>query len=185
METGGSGGQYFSIHAPLARSDLSSAQNHGSTDIFNPRSSCEERRQARGFYVSIKIFNPRSSCGRPLYFDCSVRNRKIFNPRSSCEERRHVHPDRCATPIFNPRSSCEERQAMDWAEENLSGFQSRSSCERRGIYGHNAGHKCLSIHAPLARSDVNISFLLWQCLGFQSTLLFARSDNQRAMMIWT
>ena len=100
---------------------------------FNPRSSCEERRQ-----------HPKRRQRRSWH----------FNPRSSCEERPHLNYlakyldefqstllMRGATTArrsridgmqhFNPRSSCEERHSTMLAWYNIDNFNPRSSCEER------------------------------------------------------
>ena len=124
---------------------------------FNPRSSCEERRDLAG----------------------NVWNRGYFNPRSSCEERLITRSMSAGSTDFNPRSSCEERQKKSEHNTPLGEFQStllmrgatlrqyreaflyvghfnpRSSCEER----HGSGDVYysielkISIHAPHARSD--------------------------------
>ena len=58
----------ISIHAPHARSDDSSSKSYvAAARHFNPRSSCEERRQSSGRTSRLSAnFNPRSSCEERL-----------------------------------------------------------------------------------------------------------------------
>ena len=125
----------ISIHAPHARSDLSSRSSLTRTSNFNPRSSCEERhdeqpeKQLRPRPISIHAPHARSDqTAQPQRWQ-----QPYFNPRSSCEERLrftagefgfeiisihapHARSDHhdvlqwAATIHFNPRSSCEERR---------------------------------------------------------------------------
>ena len=54
---------YISIHAPHARSDTRVDKKLlRCVSDFNPRSSCEERRQKHYFVLPYPDFNPRSSC---------------------------------------------------------------------------------------------------------------------------
>ena len=78
----------ISIHAPHARSDLERVADRYKVHNFNPRSSCEERRQGNTYKCCLQYFNPRSSCEERL--DCILHTITAlhFNPRSSCEERR-------------------------------------------------------------------------------------------------
>ena len=59
---------------------------------FNPRSSCEERRQSQIHRGVPEHFNPRSSCEERQRCVSTARpTPHYFNPRSSCEERRHAY----------------------------------------------------------------------------------------------
>ena len=80
----------ISIHAPHARSDLERVADRYKVHNFNPRSSCEERRQGNTYKCCLQYFNPRSSCEERL--DCILHTITAlhFNPRSSCEERRII-----------------------------------------------------------------------------------------------
>ena len=63
----------ISIHAPHARSDPSIRHKQIHLSHFNPRSSCEERRERWRQKQARRNFNPRSSCEeRPLYYDREV-----------------------------------------------------------------------------------------------------------------
>ena len=58
----------ISIHAPHARSDLTDIGNAiRSKNDFNPRSSCEERRNSHVSSAGESYFNPRSSCEERLH----------------------------------------------------------------------------------------------------------------------
>ena len=81
-----------------------------------------------------------------------------FYPRSPCGERQHRPSAALAQANFYPRSPCGERQEK------------------------NNGHEttpCISIHALLAESDSEVSFLFLQSLPFLSTL-----SLRRATPIW-
>ena len=108
----------------------------GTSKDFNPRSSCEERHVRSAYRPKVEYhFNPRSSCEERLDKSVTVPIYQFdFNPRSSCEERHLIGIKVVAAPVnFNPRSSCEER---------------RPGRRRPG------GRRCISIHAPHARSDM-------------------------------
>ena len=146
--------QYFchgiSIHAPHARSDCFLVLSARSLPNFNPRSSCEERRNFEA--------------GR-----CLSHN---FNPRSSCEERRACLAD--GTEVFLFQSTLLMRGATVDAvlsHRRRAYFNPRSSCEER-LY--DLRQLCLSqrisIHAPHARSDRMVGRQSIR-LPFQSTLL--------------
>ena len=93
----------ISIHAPHARSDKMYRSSIAHSRNFNPRSSCEERRQRgkdHGTFRRISIHAP------------------------------HARSDKCAQAVsileldFNPRSSCEERPESLRACWRISTFQS-------------------------------------------------------------
>ncbi len=172
----------ISIHAPHARSDTTCTCQRTDTSDFNPRSSCEERREWRQEHGHSRHFNPRSSCEeRHDRQDDGEGNVPHFNPRSSCEERRlersrlieagrisihapHARSDICILPglpsscHFNPRSSCEERQ---------------------GCSPVRGRKPVISIHAPHARSDQSVAARLGTCTAFQSTLLMRGATATR------
>ena len=80
----------ISIHAPHARSDVTSWRCGTHFYHFNPRSSCEERHNIRIKGYNKANFNPRSSCEeRHLRFAClSCRSHiSIHAPhaRSDCQ----------------------------------------------------------------------------------------------------
>ena len=126
----------ISIHAPHARSDLSSKAILASSSHFNPRSSCEERLNRQDDIFHRVEFQSTLLMRGATRDEGSERQRtSYFNPRSSCEERRsHAHADacvktfqstllmrgathvsrlcRCLLSDFNPRSSCEERRPI-------------------------------------------------------------------------
>ena len=174
---------------------------------FNPRSSCEERRQRPADGRDGNDFNPRSSCEERLAF-CRVQGpqgrisihapharsdlmisrqkswRLYFNPRSSCEERLTVMPSWRYLPNFNPRSSCEERQFLRICFMSSVDFNPRSSCEeRRQAVLKTRAVEHISIHAPHARSDLLRLLQQEHLLGFQSTLLMrGATARQRSSM---
>ena len=81
--------QHISIHAPHARSDLTTMMMQTRFSNFNPRSSCEERPGKEETAREEPHFNPRSSCEeRQEAWSEQALFRAYFNPRSSCEERR-------------------------------------------------------------------------------------------------
>ena len=170
----------ISIHAPHARSDLSSRSSLTRTSNFNPRSSCEERhdeqpeKQLRPRPISIHAPHARSDqTAQPQRWQ-----QPYFNPRSSCEERLdaillvqaedrisihapHARSDSRISACwymavyFNPRSSCEERHASICTYPlSEVDFNPCSSCEERpdGTEWKTEDSQ-ISIHAPHARSD--------------------------------
>ena len=146
---------------------------------FNPRSSCEERRDAVTAFLEKPVFQSTllmrgatRFAGRSIPYlkfqstllmrgatvPCRVRadDRQNFNPRSSCEERLYRAGSRVPRCHFNPRSSCEERPASSRRSSKASwNFNPRSSCEERlpAIPCQNPPRPAISIHAPHARSD--------------------------------
>ena len=126
---------HISIHAPHARSDAGGGASAQKTQHFNPRSSCEERRQRRG--------------GRG-------REDTDFNPRSSCEERQPSRRTQRKTLCdFNPRSSCEERLESIDKDGHAFGISIHAPHARSDLRSQvrPAGDAGISIHAPHARSD--------------------------------
>ncbi len=126
-------------------------------DDFNPRSSCEERRQSFDHSlatVRISIHAPHARSDRADGLGSADEQISIHAPHARSDAHglrahRHHHgisihapharSDRCwrrwpsPWPNFNPRSSCEERR------------------KRMGIKKSRG----ISIHAPHARSDAN------------------------------
>ena len=165
----------ISIHAPHARSDLSSRSSLTRTSNFNPRSSCEERhdeqpeKQLRPRPISIhapharsdSVLLPVNSALRLFQSTLLMRGATIMmcysGPRPSISiHAPHARSDDGpaildrARQYFNPRSSCEERHELSVVE-----FP-----EYR-----------ISIHAPHARSDLMPSCSFRPKIVFQSTLL--------------
>ena len=95
-----------------------------------------------------------------------------FNPRSSCEERQRRYTCMLTMRHFNPRSSCEERLAAAKRSGRVEKFQS-TLLMRGATRRHSDGilNRCISIHAPHARSDVMFSDITALMALFQSTLL--------------
>ena len=102
----------ISIHAPLARCDSIQRRSRPSFwCYFNPRTSCEVRRELLLFCVLSTVFQSThllrgATFGSPQ----GVVNHTDFNPRTSCEVR-PTHPAAGPYPLshFNPRTSCEVR----------------------------------------------------------------------------
>ena len=121
----------ISIHAPHARSDCHNGCGSIPSSYFNPRSSCEERRDTTDAWsdnlISIHAPHARSDC----FSACLTSKMYDFNPRSSCEERPRSSYRRASTRHFNPRSSCEERLLAFMIVKTASYFNPRSSCEER------------------------------------------------------
>ena len=147
---------------------------------FNPRSSCEERREGEKLAgcINISIHAPharsdaRSRC-RPAYEPISIHAPPArsdeafmlfiwvyddFNPRSSCEERPALSCSLSRLPI----SIHAPHARSDWGVSNTVNnlyevFQStllmRGATWILGYYGYT---KDISIHAPHARSDGTI-----------------------------
>ena len=164
---------------------------------FNPRSSCEERRQCgHGCWCQADISIHAPHARSDSFHRVDYRRQSYFNPRSSCEERPatldvtpivkrisihapHARSDKGIQSFvnypedFNPRSSCEERRLKcDISKFYPSVFQ--STLLMRGATLTNQaleGMSEISIHAPHARSDLTTVLLAVQYNQFQSTLL--------------
>jgi len=123
-----------SIHAPLARSDLRFGGNQVSMTVSIHAPLARSDLPQPGAPCTPHGFNPRSPREeRPSGFRRGRRTRG-FNPRSPREERPGIYPCRGGNGSFNPRSPREERLPPD---------------------SNRAPKKAVSIHAPLARSDVS------------------------------
>ncbi len=127
----------FSIHAPLARSDIILFSTKNICGNFHPRSSCEERHIA----------------------DCSTAQiPKIFNPRSSCEERLLM----ILQSLLGWFSIHAPLARSDWYSYEFFYFVPyfQSTLLLRGAttrFVHVQKATRFSIHAPLARSDAERS----------------------------
>ena len=148
----------ISIHAPHARSDCSESSSPSPIPYFNPRSSCEERRETYHHTpASVPFQSTLLMRGATCVCKIGCRGGRYFNPRSSCEER-HVRQVYIATPrgisIHAPHARS-DRLLERW-RYGLTYFNPRSSCEER--HGHIRNHgrgRQISIHAPHARSDLS------------------------------
>ena len=139
---------------------------------FNPRPPCGERRRGllgTGQRAFISIHAPLAgsdpSARRP------ARRRQHFNPRPPCGERRWLPlRHRSALTYFNPRPPCGERQAIDGNFITCTPFQSTPplrGATAPGIVKRIADY--ISIHAPLAGSDVRSRISSAAISSFQST----------------
>ncbi len=147
---------------------------------FNPRSSCEERREGdrdrldralisihapharsdatfrKGYtaaLISIHAPHARSDDGAIM----STWLLTNFNPRSSCEERHDVRVRICLTLLISIH-----------APHARSDFQ-KCQCFK---------HSRISIHAPHARSDMSRTKNITVSMKFQSTLLMRGATRQ-------
>ena len=85
----------------------------------------------------------------------SVKTSHRFNTCSSCEEQ--PSPVKCIAVIFcfNTCSSCEEQHDCCWSSTaNRISFNTCSSCEEQHDGTYNSSSPVVSIHAPLARSNL-------------------------------
>ncbi len=145
---------------------------------FNPRSSCEERRQELegapllGPFQSTLLMRGATQageCGEVLFVEfqstllmrgatcpssCGASDCQNFNPRSSCEERRGVISLKTADRIF--QSTLLMRGATKNAEDSMQ--QAMISIHAPHARSDNymlqiRSQSHISIHAPHARSD--------------------------------
>ena len=148
---GGDDGRAISIHAPHARSDPTDfCQSGVRPDYFNPRSSCEERRNPERTDAMIPIFQST------LLMRGATGSRSIRLMRYRFQSTLLM---RGATLV----------SALSWALR--INFNPRSSCEERRIETVMEGWKDISIHAPHARSDHGATTPQKVDWSFQSTLL--------------
>ena len=158
----------ISIHAPLAGSDWFLTIFYLLPTNFNPRSPCGERRAGNGGRADARGFQSTLPLRGATLFtvrDCGARLISIHAPLAGS--------DLCTTQMmmrcldFNPRSPCGERQnALEWRGERCL-FQStlplRGATSRKN---ESAGRHHISIHAPLAGSDVSPFSSVTGCLYF-------------------
>ena len=168
------------------------------TSNFNPRSSCEERRDLIKDVTGKRFdFNPRSSCEeRPTKDDKTendgdisihapharsdlslfeqYRGRTLISihaPHARSDKRMSKIYRRCQISIHAPHARS-DRLFLGKYCLSCSNFNPRSSCEERLIlYAFNWTATSISIHAPHARSDGFIDVAAQAILEFQSTLL--------------
>ena len=131
----------ISIHAPLAGSDLPIATLTFSGSNFNPRSPCGERPTTWEAYVLPRQFQSTLPLrGATLLGDPLCQWTSYFNPRSPCGERRHRSSWWCCCRRF--QSTLPLRGAT---REQIFLLRMQD----------------ISIHAPLAGSDMTEIFMAW------------------------
>ena len=146
-----------SIHAPLARSN---GFHHFCLlihDSFNTCSSCEEQLFCLlAFRLDFFGFNTCSSCEEQRVSPHCASPRRSFNTCSSCEEQRLLVPE--SSPALPFQYMLLLRGATEGFFVVLfldSCFNTCSSCEeQRAPCHYRAERRAVSIHAPLARSNV-------------------------------
>ena len=128
----------------------------GEHSHFNTCSSCEEQQDPiqignSGFYISIHAPLVRSNFFVHVYRT----NRDYFNTCSSCEEQ-HACRSAVRRDIgFNTCSSCEEQPyRKPLMSSPMPRFNTCSSCEEQRNFLCNRFTIYVSIHAPLARSNL-------------------------------
>ena len=95
-----------------------------------------------------------------------------FNPRSSCEERRRISHVSSLSMRFQSTLLMRGATRPPRLLVSPTNFNPRSSCEERRGDGLMIEVKLdISIHAPHARSDPDLSSTSGACTLFQSTLL--------------
>ena len=130
----------ISIHAPLAGSDPSSLRNNHQISNFNPRSPCGERPWRHTFAKTFLLFQSTLPLrGATRSTRCNISTYWVFQStlplRGATKQKGE---DLLDISNFNPRSPCGER---------------RNAIQQR-IYLIK-----ISIHAPLAGSDILVHFL--------------------------
>ena len=176
----------ISIHAPHARSDQSSGPSRQSPPAyFNPRSSCEERPWYSSTMAKIVRFQSTLLMrGATLISAPSALFFTHFNPRSSCEERRPASSCMTTTVAFQStllmrgatrlarlvrlsklfQSTLLMRGATSVSTRPSSALLFQSTLLMRGatfFFAVNLIEPILiSIHAPHARSDPSVCFMI-------------------------
>ena len=140
---------------------------------FNPRTSCEVRPDTSCVMADhhlVSIHAPLARCDHVWH--CSLSRTRCFNPRTSCEVRPAPILGFRQLTRFNPRTSCEVRRIAATPSEYNFTFQSthllRGATDQRE---RAAGKQPVSIHAPLARCDMDFQQFLTASKAFQSTHL--------------
>ena len=125
---------HISIHAPHARSDVIPATTHCNVTNFNPRSSCEERRERLAQLLTHLLISIHAPHARSDEYQCGNARRNNISIHAPHARSDYLLPNlQAQTMNFNPRSSCEERHDG-----------------RRRVGAEDT----ISIHAPHARSDL-------------------------------
>ena len=175
----------ISIHAPLAGSDMIRIAWLWRCGNFNPRSPCGERlAEYMHFCNRLLNFNPRSPCGeRPNSLATSLSSRRFQStlPLRGATRRRWRRCHRLR--YFNPRSPCGERHRYDVVFVDYLQFQStlplRGATAAGDLPGQDPG---ISIHAPLAGSDLSALVDRLETELFQSTLPLRGATSRRRWM---
>ena len=124
-------GSPVSIHAPLARSNLTS---------ISARSSVP-------FQYMLLLRGATQIRDTPAAWDG-------FNTCSSCEEQREPTVDERLFVWFQYMLLLRGATETPRPEQIIAGFNTCSSCEEQlGVHAHICALKTVSIHAPLARSN--------------------------------
>ena len=147
-----------------------------------------------------KNFNPHSPCGERPTRTWPTRRTSYFNPHSPCGERRSSSPTRSPTTNFNPHSPCGERLSEASACSKWIGyFNPHSPCGERLLCTYprtlstkfqstlplrgatqqirtSGGKVHISIHTPLAGSDVGFELLAVEVFGISIHTPLAGSD---------
>ena len=124
-------------------------------------------------------FNTCSSCEEQLSPRCVPSSTPCFNTCSSCEEQLPILPIPFQKYSFNTCSSCEEQLSF-CAFPDCSGncFNTCSSCEEQLVLSQTLSLLTVSIHAPLARSNLAPP-MLRRKLRFQYMLLLRGATIDR------
>ena len=192
----------ISIHTPLAGSDSRRCHSQRRAVYFNPHSPCGERRRAgHASALGHRHFNPHSPCGERRKRYETLRQKRIsihtplagsdcprrfycprcryFNPHSPCGERLCLLLRRLSPHYFNPHSPCGERLNFSYAKWTPNTFQ--STLPLRGATISALGqspHVQISIHTPLAGSDLDAMRISSRKMLFQSTLPLRGATTQ-------
>ena len=152
----------ISIHAPLAGSDYRLHYITTTRRNFNPRSPCGERRFGSSRRFRTKDFNPRSPCGERLLDADEERIDDLISihaPLAGSDYLgRHDHGQWPAFQSTLPLRGATKQKGEDLLD--ISNFNPRSPCgERRNAIQQRIYLIKISIHAPLAGSDILVHFL--------------------------
>ena len=196
-------GRAISIHALLAESDVTIANNSLPRNDFYPRSPCGERLvDTSKDTIKATNFYPRSPCGERRRDDTSRSAGRCISIHALLAESDKDNADtvkayaqflstlslrRATTPHYSMTLKCQFLSTLSlrratrgtgWIQRHRDDFYPRSPCgerpaPRRGI---SACHH-ISIHALLAESDIYCHLLRTSYSKFLSTLSLRRATR--------
>ena len=161
-----------SIHAPMKGATVTCPNQFRSRPCFNPRTheGCDFGNRLVPGRSVVSIHAPMKGATRDRSQKDDIRRVSIHAPLARCDHVWHCSLSR--TRCFNPRTSCEVRPAPILGFRQLTRFNPRTSCEvRPGLRLEYSKLGLVSIHAPLARCDMDFQQFLTASKAFQSTHL--------------
>ena len=145
-----------STHAPLAGSDSSASSTPTTAGGFNPRSSCEERREVVETKVKThRSFQPTLPLRGATQITRGIVPKAQFQPTLPLRGATWTGGGRARRPsCFNPRSPCGERHRM--IDRQIRSLVVSTHAPLAGsdrVCGPVELRRQVSTHAPLAGSD--------------------------------